>query len=220
MATSRYCAWRYFIRVCAFAAMCLSVAGSAHARDVLVSWNDGKARQSIIDFVEKVSKQETPGFVEPVARIAVFDNDGTLWSEQPAYFQLLFAIDRIKALADKHPEWSDRQPFKGVLEGDMKAVMKTGKRGLAELLMASHTGMSTDEFAAIVSDWIATARHPKTGIAYNEMIYQPMLELLRYLRDEDFQTWIVSGGGVHFVRAFAEKAYNIPPQLLPPRARR
>jgi len=144
----------------------------------------------------------------------VFDNDGTLWSEQPVYFQLLFAIDRVKALAGQHPEWKEKQPFKAVIEGDMEALARSGKKGIAELVMASHAGMSTQEFEKIASDWIATARHPKTGKSYTEMVYQPMLELLQYLRSNGFKTFIVSGGGIEFMRPWVEKVYGIPPEQV------
>lgn len=180
----------------------------------LSSWNDGPARKAITDFVAKVTREGGPDYVAPAARIAVFDNDGTLWAEQPAYFQLLFAMDRVKALAPQHPEWKDKQPFKAVLEGDMKALAESGAHGVAELVMASHAGMSTEEFEKIASDWIATARHPKTGKPYTEMVYQPMIELLAYLRDNGFKTFIVSGGGIEFMRPWVEKVYGIPPEQV------
>ena len=147
-------------------------------------------------------------------RIAVFDNDGTLWSEQPIYFQFAFALDRVKALAPKHPEWKDKQPFKGILERDMKAVMATGEKGLAEVLAVTHAGMTTDEFAQLVKDWVAQAKHPKLQRPYTDLVYQPMLELLGYLRANGFKTFIVSGGGVEFMRVFAEQVYGIPPEQV------
>ena len=150
----------------------------------------------------------------PPERIATFDNDGTLWSEQPLYFQLLFALDRVKALAAQHPEWKQKQPFKGVLDGDTKAVMSSGERGLLELMAATHAGNTTDEFERIVSDWIATARHPKFNRPYTEMVYQPMLEVLAYLRANGFKTFIVSGGGVEFMRPWVERVYGIPPEQV------
>ena len=182
--------------------------------DPLPSWNDGPARSAILGFVERVTKPGGPDFVSPEQRIAVFDNDGTLWSEQPMYVQLAFAIDRVKALAPKHPEWKTRQPFQAVLEGDMKSLAASGEHGILELAMASHAGMTTDEFAAIVRDWLAKARHPRFGRPYTELVYQPMLELLAYLRENGFQTWIVSGGGVEFLRVFAEQVYGVPPEQV------
>src|SRR5262249_10793176 len=153
----------------------------------------------------------TPEFVKPTERIAVFDNDGTLWCEQPMYFQGLFAFDRVKAMAPQHPEWKDTEPFKSVLAGDMKGVAAGGAKALLQIVATTHAEMTTDEFNQIVKDWIKTARHPKYGRPYNECVYQPMLELLAYLRASGFKTFIVSGGGVEFMRAFAEEAYGIPP---------
>ncbi len=179
----------------------------------LPSWNAGSSRKAITDFIARVT---TPGpdFVPPAERIAVFDNDGTLWAEQPAYFQLFFAIDRIKALAGQHPEWKEKEPFASVLRGDMKSALAGGEHALLEIVMAAHAGMSTDEFNTIVKDWLATARHPTSGKPYTEMVYQPMLELLDLLRANGFKTFIVSGGGVEFMRAFAESTYGIPPEQV------
>jgi phosphoglycolate phosphatase-like HAD superfamily hydrolase len=182
--------------------------------DALPSWNDGAVKQAIIGFVDKVTRQGGQDYVAPTERVAVFDNDGTLWSELPAYFQLLFAIDRVKALAPKHPEWKDRQPFKAVLENDMAALAKSGDHGVLELVMATHAGMSTEEFEKIAGDWIATAKHPKTGKPYTQMVYQPMLELLQYLRANEFKTFIVSGGGIEFMRSWVERVYGIPPEQV------
>jgi hypothetical protein len=182
--------------------------------DALPSWNDGPAKKAILEFVTKVTRDGGPDFVSPVDRIAVFDNDGTLWAEQPAYFQLLFAIDRVKALAPKHPEWKTRQPFKAVLEGDMKALAASGEKGLLELVTATHANIAVDEFARIVKDWLTTAKHPKLKRPYTDLVYQPMLELLAYLRAKGFQTWIVSGGGIEFLRVFAEERYGVPPQQV------
>ena len=183
-------------------------------RQPLPSWNDGPAKSAITDFVQRVTTEGSADFVPPAERIAVFDNDGTLWSEQPAYFQLLFAIDRVKQLAPHHPEWRTTQPFKAVLDGDMHALAESGEKGLLELVMTTHAGMTTDEFADVVRDWITTSRHPTTGRPYTEMVYQPMLELLDYLRANGFKTYIVSGGGIEMMRVFAEDVYGIPPEQV------
>ena len=188
--------------------------GTGQAAEPLPSWQDSNAKAAIIDFVEQVTQEGGPQYVPSADRIAVFDNDGTLWSEKPVYFQLLFAIDRIKALAAKNPDWRVRQPFKAVLENDVEAFAKSGKKGIAEIVMASHAGMSTEAFEKIATDWIATARHPKTGKPYTEMVFQPMQELLQYLRDHGFKTYIVSGGGIEFMRPWVEKVYGIPPEQV------
>jgi phosphoglycolate phosphatase-like HAD superfamily hydrolase len=182
--------------------------------DPLPSWNDGAAKQAILGFVRRVTNEEGPDFVPVASRIAAFDNDGTLWAEQPVYFQFLFAIDRVKALAPQHPEWKNKEPFASLLRGDIKAALASGEHGMLEIVAATHSGMTTDEFQKIVKDWLATARHPKTGRPYNEMVYQPMIELLAYLRASGFKTFIVSGGGVEFMRAFAEQTYGIPPEQV------
>ncbi len=192
----------------------LAITLSARAADPLPSWNDGAAKKSIIEFVEKVTKEGSPDFVPPNERIAVFDNDGTLWCEQPLYFQFLFAIDRVRALAPQHPEWKKQEPFNHVIAGDMKAFLAGGQKSLMTVMAASHAGMTTDDFDKIVKDWLCTARHPKTGRLYTEMVYQPMLELLAYLRTNGFKTFIVSGGGVEFMRCFAENSYGIPPEQV------
>jgi phosphoserine phosphatase len=194
--------------------LALSHPAAAMAADALASWRDGAARQRVVAFVEQVTDPRSRAYVPPAERIAVFDNDGTLWSEQPAYFQLAFAIERVRALAPKHPEWRMRQPFQGVLEGDMKAVAATGERGLLELVMATHAGLTTEEFAASVREWIATARHPTLKRPYTELVYQPMLDLLGYLRANGFKTYIVSGGGIEFMRVFAEQVYGVPPEQV------
>jgi phosphoserine phosphatase len=182
--------------------------------DPLPSWNDGAAKKSIIEFVAKVREKGGPGFVPPMERIAVFDNDGTLWAEQPFYFQGLFVFDHVRALAPQRPEWKDKQPFKAVIENDMKTVAALGLHGLVELVIATHAGMTTEEFERTVKDWVATARHPKFNRPYTDLVFQPMLELLAFLRANDFKTFIVSGGGVEFVRTFSEKVYGIPPEQV------
>jgi phosphoglycolate phosphatase-like HAD superfamily hydrolase len=199
----------------AFAALVAALLlGSAAQGDPLPSWNDGPARQAIVGFVERVTKQGGPDFVPPAERLAVFDNDGTLWSEQPMYVQLAFALDRVTALAPQHPEWREREPFASVLRGDLAAVVATGEHGLLELVVASHAGNTSEEFARIVEDWLASAKHPTLGRPYTEFVYQPMLELLAYLRESGFKTFIVSGGGVEFMRPFAERVYGVPPEQV------
>ncbi len=192
----------------------LTANGALSASDPLLSWNDGAAKKSILAFVEKVTTDGSPDFVAPAERIATFDNDGTLWSEQPMYFQAFFALDRVKALAPQHPEWKDKEPFASVIRGDMKSVIAGGEKGLLELVMATHAGNTTDEFEAIVKDWIKTAKHPTTKRPYTQMVYQPMLELLSYLRSNGFKTYIVSGGGIEFMRPWAESVYGIPPEQV------
>lgn len=186
----------------------------AQAADELPSWRDGPSRQAILGFVKAVSEPGGKDFVPPAERIAVFDNDGTLWSEQPMYFQVLFALDEVKRLAPQHPEWKQQQPFKAVLEGDHKALADSGMKGILEIVAATHSGVSTDEFIANARRWLATARHPRSGRPYTEMVFQPMLELLAYLREQGFKTYIVSGGEVAFMRAFAEEVYGIPPEQV------
>ena len=172
----------------------------APAADPLPSWNDGASRKAIVDFVGRVTRQGGPDYVQPAERIATFDNDGTLWSEQPIYFQVAFALDRVRTLAPQHPEWKQKQPFKGILEGDMKAVAAAGQNGLLEVMAVTHVGNTTEEFEKIVTDWVATAQHPKFKRPYTDLVYQPMLEMLAYLRANGFKTFIVSGGGVEFMR--------------------
>jgi len=197
------------------ACLFLLVITQAHAQtSPLPSWNDGKAKQSVIDFVKRVTTKGGKEFVPVAERIAVFDNDGTLWAEQPMYFQLAFALDRVKVLASQHPEWQDKEPFASLIKGDVKGVLAGGEKALVEIIMATHAGTTTEEFDNIVRDWLASAKHPKTGRPYNEMIYQPMVELLRYLRANGFKTYIVSGGGVEFMRPWVEKAYGIPPEQV------
>ena len=188
--------------------------GTARAADPLPSWHAGPAKSRIVDFVKAVTDKRSKDYVVPAERIAVFDNDGTLWSEQPMYFQLAFALDRIRALAPAHPEWATTQPFKSALDGDLKTLAAAGEKGLAELVMASHAGTTSDEFAAIVRDWAKTARHPTAGRRYVDLTYKPMRELLDYLRANGFRTYIVSGGGVEFLRAMAEELYGVPPEQV------
>jgi len=192
----------------------LQLSSAAFAADPLPSWNDGPAKQSIITFVEKVTTPGSPDFVPVPERIATFDNDGTLWCEQPLPVQLYFALDRVKALAPKHPEWKTQEPFASLLKGDLKTALAGGDHAVLDLMMATHTGMTTVEFAQVVNDWIATAKNPKTGILDTEMVYEPMLEVLAYLRANGFKTFIVSGGGIEFMRPWAEKVYGIPPEQV------
>jgi phosphoserine phosphatase len=186
----------------------------AQAADPLPSWKDGQTKQSILAFVEKVTEAGSPDFVSPAERIATFDNDGTLWAEQPMYFQLFFALDRVKALAPQHPEWKDKEPFASLLKGDLKAALAGGEKAILEIVMATHAGMTTAEFEQIVMEWVATARHPKSKRLYTKMVYQPMLELLAFLRANDFKTFIVSGGGIEFMRPWTEAVYGIPPEQV------
>jgi phosphoglycolate phosphatase-like HAD superfamily hydrolase len=184
------------------------------ADDPLPSWQEGAAKRSITDFVTRVTREGGPDFVSSPERIAAFDNDGTLWSEQPMYIQMAFALDRVKALAPQHPDWRQTQPFKAVLEGDLQALAASGEKGLVELMMATHAGMTTEDFERIVKDWLAGAKHPRFNRPYTECIYQPMVELLTYLRANGFKTYIVSGGGIEFMRPWTEKAYGIPPEQV------
>ena len=186
----------------------------AQASEPLPSWNDGPAKKHIIEFVQAVTDQSGKDFVKPADRIAVFDNDGTLWSEQPMYFELLFALDEVKRNAPQHPEWQTTQPFKAVLENDHQALAAAGMDGIIKIFGATHTGMTTEAFDDYAKTWLSQARHPKTGKPYTEMIFQPMLEMLDYLRSQDFKTYIVSGGDTGFMRAFAEKVYGIPPEQV------
>ena len=190
------------------------LAARAFAADPLPSWNDTASKRAIVQFVERVTKEGSADFVPAPERIATFDNDGTLWAEQPMYFQLLFVVDRVKALAPQHPEWKTTEPFASLMKGDLKGVAASGEQGLAALLAATHAGMTTDEFDAAVTDWIATAKHPTTGRPLTSMVYQPMLELLAYLRANGFKTFIVSGGGIEFMRPWTERVYGIPPEQV------
>jgi phosphoserine phosphatase len=193
--------------------MILAMAGVIYA-DNLPSWNDTATKSSIVEFVQKVTTVGSPDYIAPTERVAVFDNDGTLWSEKPVYFQANFIFDRVKELAPEHPEWETTEPFASILKGDLKSALAGGERALVELAMATHAGMTTDEFDQIVTQWITTARHPVTGKLYTEMVFQPMLELLEYLRANGFKTFIVSGGGIEFMRPWAERVYGIPPEQV------
>jgi len=186
----------------------------ALADDPLPSWNDTAPKKTITTFVGQVTRKGSPDFVPVNERIAVFDNDGTLWAEQPMYFQLIFALDRVKALAPQHPEWKDKEPFASLLKGDVQGALAGGDKAIAEIVMATHAGMTTTEFEKIVKDWIVTAKHPKTGKHFAQMVYKPMLEVLRYLRVNGFKTFIVSGGGIEFMRPWTEKVYGIPPEQV------
>ena len=180
----------------------------------LPSWNDGPVKELIVQFVAAITREGAPTFVPPAERIAVFDNDGTLWAEKPVYFQFLFAIDRVRALAPQHPEWKTQEPFKAAIEGDVEALAASGEKGLVELIMATHAGVTTEAFAQIVADWIGTARHPRFQRPYTELVYQPMLELLAFLRANGFKTYIVSGGGIEFMRVWTDHVYGVPPEQV------
>lgn len=198
--------------LCAIA--CVFFTASAFAADVLPSWNNTPTKKNLIEFVAKVTKTGSADYVAPAQRIAVFDNDGTLWAEQPIYFQAAFAFDRVKALAPQHPEWKTQEPFASILKGDIAGALGGGEKALVELMMATHAGMTSDEFSAIVREWITTARHPKSGLLYKEMVYLPMLEVLDYLRTNGFKTFIVSGGGIEFMRVFSQEVYGVPPEQV------
>jgi hypothetical protein len=186
----------------------------ALAAEPLPSWRDGAARRAIVSFVERVTRPGGPDFVAPAERIAVFDNDGTLWSEQPMYVQLAFALDRVKALVPQHPEWNAKEPFRSALAGDLAGLAKSGEKGLLELVLATHAGNTSEEFALIVEAWLESARHPKYGRPYTECVYQPMLELIAHLAANGFEVWIVSGGGIEFMRPWAERVYGVPPERI------
>lgn len=192
----------------------LNPAPPAAQSDPLPSWNDGPAKRSIVEFVTRVTEQGSPDFVPMDERIATFDNDGTLWAEQPLYFQFLFAIDRVKKIAPQHPEWKTKEPFASLLRGDIKAALSGGEHALLAIVGGTMAGLTTEKYESIVKDWLATAKHPKSGKLYSEMVYQPMIELLAYLRANGFKPFIVSGGGVEFMRTFSEQVYGIPPEQV------
>jgi phosphoglycolate phosphatase-like HAD superfamily hydrolase len=184
---------------------------AADTTEALLSWNDGETKEAILDFVQRTTREGSPDFIPEADRIATFDNDGCLWSEQPLYFQLAFAIDRIKAMAPDHPEWEGQQPYQALLDDDVEAALAGGEHAILEIVMSTHAGMTAEEFDQTVADWLATATHPRTGRPYNQMIFQPMVELLEFLRANGYKTFIVSGGGIDFMRVWAEEAYGIPP---------
>jgi phosphoglycolate phosphatase-like HAD superfamily hydrolase len=192
----------------------IAAASAGIAQDPLASWNDGPAKRAILKFVADTAKPGAPGFVPPEERIATFDNDGTLWAEQPMYFQMAFGLDRARALAKRHPEWEGREPYTSLLAGNIPAVLGQGDHAILEIMSVSHGGMTTEEFAKVVADWLASARHPRFQRPYTELVYQPMLELLAFMRANGWKTFIVSGGGVEFMRVFAERVYGIPPEQI------
>src|SRR5712672_3492033 len=190
----------------------VSLLAQTAVTDPLPSWNDTATKKAIATFVERVTKQGSPELVPPAERIATFDNDGTLWAEQPIYIQLAFALDRVKVLAPQHPEWKDKEPFASLLKDDLKGALAGGEPAIFQIVTVTHSGMTTEEFEKIVSDWITTSKHPVTKRLYSEMVYQTMLEVLAYLRGNGFKTFIVSGGGIDFMRVFADRVYGIPPE--------
>lgn len=203
-----------FIRRSLFAFALFFLSSWANGNDPLPSWNEGSSKKAIQDFVTKVTSVDGPDFIAVPERIAVFDNDGTLWCEQPMYVQLVFALDRVKALAPHHPQWKETQLFKAALAGDLKAIATGGQKGLVELIMATHSGMTVEEFEAVVIDWITTNKHPRFDRPYTDCVYQPMIELLAYLRENGFKTYIVSGGGIEFMRPWTQRVYGIPPEQV------
>ena len=206
--------WLAAVALSGLLAACAPMPGAMPSGDPLPSWNEGANKQRILGFVRAVTTEGGKDYVAPAQRIAVFDNDGTLWAEQPMYFQFIFALDRVKALAPQHPEWKDKEPFASLLKGDVKGALAGGEHAILEIVMATHAGMTTDEYAKLVGDWAATARHPTTKRLFTEMVYQPMLEVLAYLRANGFRTFIVSGGGIEFMRPWTERVYGIPPEQV------
>lgn len=205
-----------FLKTCTLLVLVSSLVVSvqSQAADPLPSWNDAAAKTSIVNFVERTTDKDSADYVQIAERIAVFDNDGTLWAEQPMYFQAIFIFDRIKDLAPQHPEWRTKEPFASVLKGDLNVALAGGEHALLEMAMATHAGMTTEEFDKSVTDWVSTAKHPTTGKHYTEMVYQPMLEVLAYLRANGYKTFIVSGGGIDFMRPWSERVYGIPPEQV------
>ena len=192
----------------------LLIGTGAAAAEALPSWNDGPSKRAIVKFVTEVTTTGAPTFVPVADRLAVFDNDGTLWCEQPIYFQFAFALDQVKAMAPKHPEWKTQEPFASILKGDLNGMLASGEKGIFQVLAATHTGMTTDDFNRIAKEWFATAKHPRFKRPYTDLTYKPMVELLGYLRDNGFKTFIVSGGGVEFIRIFSDSAYGIPTEQV------
>jgi hypothetical protein len=205
---------RTLVSASALLALATGCASGPPPQDPLPSWAEGFTKQAIVEFVEQTTSEGSSDFVPLGERIAVFDNDGTLWAEQPMYFQLLFALDRVKALAPQHPEWKTKEPFASLLKGDVKGALAGGEKSIIEIVMATHAGMSTEDFTRTVEAWIATAKHPETKRPFTEMVYQPMLELLAYLRANGFKTFIVSGGGIEFMRPWVEEVYGVYPQQV------
>ena len=203
-----------FLAIGLFGSVAIGAQAETQATDPLPSWNDGPTKQSILDFVAAVTKDGGPDYVAPAERIATFDNDGTLWIEQPIYTQFAFAIDRVKAMSNQHPEWKTQEPFASILKGDLKGLAASGEKGMVEIVAATHSGMTTTDFNKEVKEWLAIAKHPRFKVLYTDLVYQPMIELLDYLRANGFKTFIVSGGGVEFMRNFADKAYGIPPEQV------
>jgi len=195
-------------------ALLISTSAAAQGEATLPSWNDGPTKRAIVEFVGAVTNEDSPSYVPPEKRIATFDNDGCLWAEKPLYFQLIYSVDQVRQMSDAHPEWATTEPYKSAIAGDLNSLLETGAEGLSKIVVASHANITADEFARSVRKWLAEARHPETGRAYDEMIYQPMLELLAYLRANGFKTFIVSGGGIDFMRVFAEETYGIPPEQV------
>jgi phosphoglycolate phosphatase-like HAD superfamily hydrolase len=203
-----------FLAIGLFGSVATGAQAETQATDPLPSWNEGPTKKSILDFVAAVTKEGGPDYVKPAERIATIDNDGTLWVEQPIYTQFAFAIDRVKATSNQHPEWKTQEPFKSILAGDMSAVAAMGEKGMVEIVEATHSGITTADFDQTVKDWLASAKHPRFKVLYTDLVYQPMIELLDYLRANGFKTFIVSGGGVEFMRNFADKTYGIPPEQV------
>lgn len=206
--------WQFLFNAMFIAMLCIAAGAHSSSYDPLASWSDGTTKNTILSFVSDTTKEDSKDYVKPEERIAVFDNDGTLWAEQPMYFQVQFALDQVKNLAPEHPEWKDQQPFKAVLEDDQKTLAASGTKGLGEILAATHSGMTTEAYTKSVAEWLKTAQHPRFHRPYNEMVYQPMLELLSYLRENGYKTYIVSGGGIEFMRVFAQNVYGIPPEQV------